>query len=192
LLTKTANPVVAVPGSNITYLLLVTNEGPSIITSTVVTDTLPLNFTFVSASTAAGSWVHTNGDVIWNIGILTNNYTASLDIVGTSQEATVLTNNAVLAFAEGNLAYYDNYASIINFFVSDSQRTLSLTRQVNPPELVVSWPTSAAGFQLQTNNGSNLDFGWITLSNGVFVSNSLNTFTDSLTAPQKFFRLAPP
>ena len=191
-LTKTANPFIAGPGTNITYLLLVTNEGPSIITSTVVTDTLPAGFIFVSASTATGSWVYTNDDVIWNIGILTNNNAASLDIVGTAQEALMLNNNAVLAFAEGNLASFYNYASIVNYFVYDFQRTLSVTLQANPPELVVTWPMSPVSFQLQTNNGSNLDFGWITLSNGVFISNSLNTFTDSFTAPQTFFRLAPP
>jgi uncharacterized repeat protein (TIGR01451 family) len=192
LLTKTAIPIVVGPGTNMTYLLLVTNEGPSIISSTIVTDTLPIGFTFISASTGSGSWVHTNGNVIWNIGILTTNTTASLDLVGTAEDATVLTNNAVLAFAEGNLAFYDNYASIVNYFVNDSQRTLSIARQASPPGLVISWPLSPANFTLQTNSGSNLNMGWITLSSGVFITNFLNTFTDSLTAPQTFFRLAPP
>ena len=123
---------------------------------------------------------------------MTTNTTASLDLVGTAEDATVLTNNAVLAFAEGNLAFYDNYASIVNYFVNDSQRTLSIARQANPPGLVISWPLSPANFMLQTNSGSNLNMGWITLSSGVFITNFLNTFTDSLTAPQTFFRLAPP
>jgi uncharacterized repeat protein (TIGR01451 family) len=191
LLTKTANPFVAGPGTNITYLLQVTNEGPSIITATVVTDTLPLGFTFVSASTSAGSWVHTSSNVIWNIGILTNDNTASLDIVGTAPDATVLTNNAVLAFAEGNLAFYDNYASIVNYFVNASQRTLSIMRQANPPGVAVTWPVSSVNFQLQTNNGLNLNSGWTT-ANGVLVTNTLNTFTESLAAPQTFFRLVAP
>jgi uncharacterized repeat protein (TIGR01451 family) len=192
LLTKTANPIVTGPGTNMTYLLLVTNEGPSIISATVVTDTLPAGFAFVSASAGVGSWVHTNNEVIWTIGTLTNNNTASLDIVGTAPEATALTNNAELAFAEGNLAAYDNYASIVNYFVNNSQRTLSIALQANPREVRISWPLSPANFLLQINTGSNLDAGWTYPTNAVFITNSLNTFTDSLTAPWTFFRLAPP
>jgi uncharacterized repeat protein (TIGR01451 family) len=191
-LTKTANLFVAGPGTNITYTLSVTNEGPSIITSTIVTDDLPGLFSFVSATASAGSWTHTNGSIAWNIGFLTNNTSASLDIVGTAAEATALTNSAVLTFAEGNLASYDDYASIINFFVYDSQRTLSVTLQANPRGVLVTWPLSPANFQLQANTNANLNTGWTSLTNGVIVNNSLNTFTGSLAAPRTFFRLAPP
>jgi len=191
-LTKTADPAVAAPGSDITYILLVTNEGPSIISSAAVTDTLPGGFSFVSAAASAGSWTNINGTITWNIGILTNNTSASLHIVGTAPEATALTNSAVLAFAEGNLAYYDNYATIINFFVYDYQRTLSITPQENPPGVLVTWPLSPANFQLQINTNANLNTGWIYPTNAVFVNNFLNAFTNSLAAPQTFFRLAPP
>jgi uncharacterized repeat protein (TIGR01451 family) len=191
-LTKTASPIVAGPGTNITYTLLVTNEGPSIITSTVVADTMPAGFSFVSATPSAGSWINTNGTLTWNIGILTNNTSASLDIVGTSPDATTLVNSAVLTFAEGNLAPYDNYASIINFFVYDSQRTLSITRQANPPGVLVSWPLSPVNFLLQINTNANLNTGWTYPTNAVFITNFLNSFTNSLAAPQTFFRLAPP
>jgi hypothetical protein len=192
LLTKTANPPVAGPGTNITYLLLVTNEGPSIVTSTVVTDTMPVGFTFLSATPSAGSFINTNGTLTWNIGMLTNGTSANLQIVGTSFVPAALTNSAVLAFAEGNLAPYDDYASIINFFVYDSQRTLSITTQANPPEVLVSWPTSPANFLLQINTNASLNAGWISPTNAVIVTSFQNTFTDSLAAPQTFFRLAPP
>jgi uncharacterized repeat protein (TIGR01451 family) len=192
LLTKTANPVVAGPGTNITYTLLVTNEGPSIITSATVIDTLPIGFSFVSATPSAGSWTNINGTLTWSIGILTNDTSVSLDIVGTSPDATALTNNAVLAFAEGNLAAYDNYASIINFFVYDSQRTLSITRQANPPGVLVTWPLSPVNFLVQINTSANLNAGWTDSTNAVFVTGLVNAFTNSLAGPQTFFRLAPP
>jgi large repetitive protein len=192
LLTKTANPVVAGPGTNITYILLVTNEGPSIITSAVVSDTMPIGFSVVSVTPSAGTWINTNGTLTWNIGVLTNSNSVSLDIVGTTPDATVLTNSAVLAFAEGNLAPYDDYASVINFFVYDSQRTLSVRTQANPQEVVVTWPLSPVNFLLQINTNANLNAGWTYPTNAVFITNLLNTFTDTLSAPQTFFRLAPP
>jgi uncharacterized repeat protein (TIGR01451 family) len=192
LLTKTANPAVAGPGTDITYTLLVTNEGPSTITSAVVSDTMPIGFSVASVTPSQGTWINTNGTLTWNIGILTNSNSVSLDIVGTSPDATVLTNSAVLAFAEGNLAPYDDYASVINFFVENSQRTLSVGTQGNPPEVVVTWPLSPVNFLLQINTNANLNVGWTYPTNAVFVTNLLNTFTDTLSAPQTFFRLAPP
>ena len=192
LLTKTANPFVAGPGTNIFYLLTVTNEGPSIITSAFVNDTLPIGFSIASVTPSVGSWGNTNGTLTWSIGILTNGNSASLDIAGTALSAVTLTNSAVLAFAEGNLAPYDDYASIINFFVYDSQRTLTITTQANPPEVLVSWPQSPAGFLLQINTNGNLNAGWTTPTNSTFVSNFLNFFEYSPANSQTFFRLAPP
>lgn len=190
LLTMTAKPIVAGPGTNITYTLLVTNEGPSIVSSTVVTDTMPAAFSFVSATASAGSWTNTNGTLTWNIGILTNNTSVNLQIVGTSPFATALTNSAVLAFAGGNLAPYDDFASIVNFVVYDFQRTLSITPRANPPGVLITWPFSSANFLVQIN--TNLNAGWTFSTNAVFTSNGLNAFTNSLKAPQTFFRLAPP
>ncbi len=106
--------------------------------------------------------------------------------------AAALTNSALLAFAEGNLAPQNNHVAIINFFVYDYQRTLSITRQTNPPGVLVSWPLSPANFPLQINTNPNLNAGWIYPGNAVFISNSLNSFTNSLASPQTFFRLAPP
>ena len=176
LLTKTVSSIVAGSGTNITYTLLVTNEGPSIITSTVVTDSLPFGFTFSSASTGTGTWVLTNSQVIWNIGFLTNNNSASLNIVGTDMAAAALTNNAFLAFAEGNLNTDYNTASVLNYFVNDSQRTLSIAREANPPGVLVTWPLSPVHFLLQINTGPNLNSGWIFPTNAVLVTNSPEHF----------------
>jgi uncharacterized repeat protein (TIGR01451 family) len=191
-LTKTCSPSIAAPGTDITYTLLVTNEGPSIITSTVVTDNLPGGFAFASATTGTGTWTNTNGILTWDIGILTNGMSASLQIVGTAATAPALTNSAVLAFAEGNLAPYDNYASIINFFVSDSQRTLTIAQQTSPPGVVVSWPLSSVNFQLEMNTGTDLTTGWLYPNGPVVITNFQNIFTDSLAAPRTFFRLVAP
>jgi len=191
-LTKTATPDVAEPGSDITYTLLVTNEGPSIITGASVSDNMPAGFITLSITGSAGSWTNRNSVITWNIGYLTNNTSASLEIMGTDTEATALTNNALLDFVEGNLAPQNDHVAIINFFVYESQRTLSITLEGNPPEALVTWPVSPANFRMQINTNPNLNAGWTCPTNAVFVTNSLNSFTNGLTAPQTFFRLAPP
>jgi hypothetical protein len=58
--------------------------------------------------------------------------------------------------------------------------------------VLVTWPFSPATFRLQINTNSNLNAGWTSPTNAVFTYNFLNAFTNSLTAPQTFFRLAPP
>jgi hypothetical protein len=115
-----------------------------------------------------------------------------LEIVGTSSIATAITNNATLEFAEGNLTPFNGISSSINFFVYDSDRTLSITTQASPPSVVVTWPQSALNFQIQINTNANLNAGWITPTNSVVFNGFVNTFTYSFTTPQTFFRLAPP
>ena len=51
---KTVAQPLYVLGQNVSYTLTVANAGPSDATSTVVTDVLPANTTFVSATPARG------------------------------------------------------------------------------------------------------------------------------------------
>jgi uncharacterized repeat protein (TIGR01451 family) len=53
-----AGPPAAIVGSNIVYTLLVTNTGPSVASNVVVSDSLPLNLLFVSASSGGTSNNH--------------------------------------------------------------------------------------------------------------------------------------
>jgi uncharacterized repeat protein (TIGR01451 family) len=192
MLTMTAHPILTEPGANVTITLLVTNEGPSTITDAIVSDTLPVGFSFVSATASAGTWTNINSTITWDIGLLATNESANLQVVSTSQTPAALLSTAVLSFAEGNLAPYDDYASYTVYFVNDSQRTLSITAEANPAGVLLTWPVSPANFVVQVNTNSNLNSGWIDSTNASFNSNGFNAFTNSLTAPQTFFRLALP
>ena len=130
LLTKTGSPLVSGPGSNITYTLQLTNEGPSIVSSVTVTDNIPGGLTFLSAASSTGSWIYTNQTVnLRSMDFLTNGGSASLQIVGTSTGTEAFTNSAVAAFAERNLDPADAMAAAVNYVVSDSERTLSIGRR---------------------------------------------------------------
>jgi uncharacterized repeat protein (TIGR01451 family) len=192
LLTKTGSPLISGPGSNLIYTLQLTNEGPSIVSSVTVTDYFPNGLTFLSAAASAGSWIYTNETVAWSMPFLTNGTGASLQIVGKSTGANALTNSASVVFAEGNLVPSDGIAAAVNYVVSDSQRTLSIARLGNPPGLLVTWPLSPANFLLQESADLTPSTNWQYPANGTFVSNNLNTFTDSIVAPRMYYRLAPP
>jgi uncharacterized repeat protein (TIGR01451 family) len=192
LLTKTGSPLVSGPGTNITYTLQLTNEGPSIVSSVTVTDYIPTGLTLLSAAASAGNWIYTNQIVAWSMAFLTNGAGATLQIVGASTGAYAFTNTAVLAFAEGNVVPLDGISTAVNYVVLNSQRTLSIARQTNAAGVLVTWPLSPVNFLLQDSPALAPSAAWQYPTNGTIISNNLNWFTDSIAAPQKFYRLAPP
>uniref|UniRef100_UPI001431E270 Ig-like domain-containing protein n=1 Tax=Maribellus sediminis TaxID=2696285 RepID=UPI001431E270 len=91
-LSKTVDQVLHVEQDTVIYTVEVTNNGPALVTNLVVTDTLPAGLTYLSASTADGTWTSPN----WNIGTLTAGSTATLEIQATVDIGTsgVVTNTA--------------------------------------------------------------------------------------------------
>ena len=192
-LSKIANPIITGPGSNVTYTLLVTNLGPSIVTSVIVTDSIPVGFNLSSATSSVGTTVYTNNTVIATLGILTNNTSATITVKGTSPTAGAVTNSAALSFAEGDTGNYTNYAFAYVYFVTAAQRTLGIAKVGKPPEVSVTWPVSTAPFTLQVSTNLHLSNGWMSLTNGPFLSNGFNEYTNSLPSPgAEFFRLQGP
>jgi len=63
--------------SNLVYTISVTNFGPSSASGVVVTDTLPLGVTFVSAT---GGGVNTSGVVSWSLGTLASGQVSNLTV----------------------------------------------------------------------------------------------------------------
>jgi hypothetical protein len=191
-LSKNVSPVVAGPGSNVTYTLLVTNEGPSVVTGVMVTDNIPGGFTFTSATSSVGTTVYTNNLVIANLGTLTNNTSATITVNGTAANSGALTNTANLGFAEGNTIYGTNFAFTYAYFITAAQRTLSIAASAMTGEFVITWPVSAVNFTLQVSTNLYLSSGWQSLAGASFVTNGLNEYTNSFSFSAEFFRLQGP
>ncbi|HZM05857.1 MAG TPA: IPT/TIG domain-containing protein [Candidatus Saccharimonadales bacterium] len=192
LLTKTVTPAIAGPGTNVTYTLLVTNEGPSIITDVTLTDNIPSQLTFISGGSSQGTTTNINGVLIATLGILTNNTSATVTVRTVAAFVGGVTNTAYLGFAEGNLNGNNDFAYAIADFVTSAQLTLSIAAEAHPPGIVVSWPVSAVHFQLQSNTNLSQSNGWETLEFTPFVTHGLNEYTNSLSGTGAFFRLHSP
>jgi hypothetical protein len=192
-LTKSANPVVTAPGASVTFTLRVTNEGPSIVTGLAVTDSIPPLLSFISAESTAGNCVYSNSQVVCDIGILTNNTSATIQVVASLLGPGAITNFATMNFAEGNLDTTNNIAFAATYSVTPAQRTLNIAPQTNPPLLLITWPQSSVDFLLQRSTNLNLPDGWLPPLKLPFLSNGLNTFTDNPAASgAAFFRLKLP
>jgi uncharacterized repeat protein (TIGR01451 family) len=189
LLTKTVYPLLATTGENVTYTLSVTNEGPSLTTSMIVTDEIPAGLTIVSSNASVGSIVETDGNILWTFPILSNNASATMKIIATAAAPSAITNLAHLGFAEGNLSVDNNFAFATAIFVDARQRTLSVALETNSNLLFLSWPVSPAGFGLQTSTNLAVTNGWQAVASPVFITNGLNCYTDTISGPGRFYRL---
>ena len=131
LLTKTVDPVVAGTGDNVTYTLTVTNEGPSMSTSLIVTDSMPSGLTIISSNASVGSLVGSDGTIFWTFPVLSNNASATMQVVATAPAPVEVTNVAYLGFAEGNLNVDNNFVYALAYFIDPRQRTLSVALETN-------------------------------------------------------------
>jgi uncharacterized repeat protein (TIGR01451 family) len=94
-LTKTAKDPKADRGTNATYVLSVTNHGPSAATNVVVNDNLPSGLEFVSADPSQGTFDETSGD--WSVGDLDVDGSATMTLVAkVTDQSDQVTNSATV------------------------------------------------------------------------------------------------
>lgn len=84
--TKSVLPASPQEGETVLYTIRLTNRGPNIANSTLLTDTLPADLTFVSATASQGVYTVANGQ--WAVGTLANGATATLNLTVTVKTGT--------------------------------------------------------------------------------------------------------
>jgi len=122
--TKNANPASVPAGQNLTYVIAASNSGPSRAQNVTITDTLPLDVTFVSASPSAGSCSVTPGlevtttggnrTVTCNLGQVNRGSQATVTIVvrpNTATRGTTITNNVAVSTSTTEADNTNNTAS---------------------------------------------------------------------------------
>ena len=129
-ISKLASPSPVLAGSNVTYTIAVTNAGPGIAFSTIVTDTLPGSVVFLSATPSQGTCVtDVLGRVICDLQDMTNGTSATISVLANAPTVGVLTNVAqVSAFspdpnpANNAVVNFDSAVTSFNFVVTPASR----------------------------------------------------------------------
>src|SRR4029077_20200533 len=89
---KIASSGTVTAGSNVTFTITVTNNGPSTASGVVVTDQLPAGLTYVSSVPSQGTY--TSGTGVWNIGAIGSGTSVTLSLTATVTTTGSLTNTA--------------------------------------------------------------------------------------------------
>jgi CSLREA domain-containing protein/uncharacterized repeat protein (TIGR01451 family) len=166
-ISQSASPNPVIVGSNLTFTITATNNGPDAVTSAVVTDNLSASLAFVSCNS-------TGGGVCGGAG---NNRTVSLPTLASGASATITFVATVDCFLAHN-ATISNTASISSS-ISDpvANNSAASTTTVNHPAAQIL-PTSQAFPSANGNGTINVTFpagcgwtaasnvGWITISSG--------------------------
>jgi uncharacterized repeat protein (TIGR01451 family) len=97
--TKSDTPDPVTVGTNVTYTMTITNNGPDIATDVELTDTLPGAVTLVSATPSAGTCTGTS-IIVCDLGSLANGASATVIIVVRTTAIGTLTNTASVTLAE--------------------------------------------------------------------------------------------
>jgi len=94
-ITKTVNPNPVRVGHNVTYTLVVRNNGPDTAVNVRVTDAMPSGLEYVSYQASAGTTYDPTTNV-WTIGDMANGASVTLEIVAKATKTGVFTNVAVV------------------------------------------------------------------------------------------------
>src|SRR5205823_3569318 len=111
-ISKTASPNPAIALTNLTYRIVVTNNGPSPATGVAMTDLLPAGVNFVSTSATQGSCSGTT-TITCNFGSLARGSSAIANIVVVPQSTGQLSNTATATATEPDPDTSDNSSTIV-------------------------------------------------------------------------------
>jgi uncharacterized repeat protein (TIGR01451 family) len=100
ILSSTVSPLPAGVGANVTFTAHVLNLGPQDATGVSLTDTLPNNVNFLSATATQGSCVQSKGIVACSIGSLTSASDSQVSIVVSPTVAGTITNSMSVTASE--------------------------------------------------------------------------------------------
>jgi uncharacterized repeat protein (TIGR01451 family) len=185
-LTKTAASNTVVAGSNITYTMVMMNNGPAAAAPVGLYDTIPTNTTFVSVG-APGGWscsapaVGGTGNIACTIASLANGGTATFTLVVNVNlgvaNGTFISNTANANSAIPNPNPTGASATSIVTVAGATQSDLSITSSVTPNPVY--------------NNSSNPTFTQVVMNNGP-AAVAVATYTDNIPAGSTFVSLATP
>lgn len=167
LVTQLEAPDPVVVGSNLTYTITVTNQGPDTALDVVLTDPLPASVSFLSADSSQGSCSNVSGSIVCSLSTLPAGAGASLVIIVNPMVVGVITNTINAGTSSSDTNSTNNSAQVI-------------TTVVNPAPLISAVGSALVSESLSPANGT-IDSGE-TVTLNLTLTNIGTASTTNLTA----------
>lgn len=190
-LTKDASTNTVAQSGAFSYTLTATNYGSAGATGVTVTDALPPEVSFVSASTSQGTVTNSSGTIIATVGNLGVNAGVSITINVTAVTAGSISNFASVVAIESDGTPGNNSDSAIVTATAFAPPVLAI-QPTNSTQLVVSWPAATpSSFVLETTTNLVPVIVWSPVTNAVSISGTNKFVILNLNAaePERYYRL---
>jgi uncharacterized repeat protein (TIGR01451 family) len=186
-LTKTGTPNPVLAGNNITYTIVVTNNGPGTASTVTMTDTLPASTTVVSITPpstptgwtcpapSAGKQTCTNASLVSGAAS-TSTFTLVLKVTAGTAPGTVITNSATVSSSTSDPTTTNNTAMTSSTVASPTQADVSIIKTASPEPV---------------DQGTNLTYTLQVTNNGPAVATGV-TVTDVLPSQVTYSSLSIP
>ena len=183
-ITNVASPNPVVAGSNLTYTVVVKNNGVAAASTVAFTDAIPANTAFVSVTpTPATGWTCgvTAGTLTCSDPSVASGASTSFALVVTvnsgTAAGTVITDTAQVSSPTTDPNPNNNSATVTDVVATATQSDLSITSTASPANVVT--------------DGNNISYTQIVTNNGPAVSGAA-TFTDTVPAGASFVSMTVP
>lgn len=145
-IVKTASPEPVNQGTNLTYTLQVTNNGPAVAQNVTVSDPLPAQVTYSSVATSQGSCTQASGTVSCTLGSISvgGNVLITINVnAATFSSATLATNTASVAATTGDPNSANNSSTVNSTIQSPTAVQLASFRALPRPQggVILEWKT---------------------------------------------------
>ncbi|MFN4083066.1 MAG: Ig-like domain-containing protein, partial [Bacteroidia bacterium] len=142
---KSASNLTPLVGSNVTFTITATNNGPSDNTNVIVNDAIPSGYTLVSVTPSTGTWSAPN----WTIGNLANGASATLTVIATVNVSGTYANTAT-----------------ITGYQPDPNNTNNTSTSTPTPQPVTDLAVTKSASNMTPNVGSSITFTVTASNNG--------------------------
>jgi uncharacterized repeat protein (TIGR01451 family) len=154
------SPSPVLQGHELTYSIAVTNNGPVDATGVVATDRLPVNASFISATSSHGTVSETDGVVTADVGGLASGVTAEITIILIPDRPGEIENRVIVTGNETDTDHTNNEASVTTT-VQAVNADLLVTMIDSPDPAIVGSPLT---YSITVTNNGPMDAGGVTLT----------------------------
>ncbi|HKV06117.1 MAG TPA: C25 family cysteine peptidase [Candidatus Acidoferrales bacterium] len=171
-ITNSASPNPVLAGANITYTVVVTNNGPGTASTLAFTEAIPANTTLVSATATSGTggWTCAGGSIsctnpTFAVGASTT-FTVIVTVNAGTASGTVITDTASISSSTTDPNPSNNFATVTVVVATAGQADLAVTKSGTPNPVLA---------------GNNITYTLTATNNGPAAASTV-TMTDTLPA----------